>query len=119
MVSGILSRPHRRRLPAAIFWITCFAIVPLGSFGTATLMVEVNGGRPISAPWDTIFTIEGIFFEFPATPVISGFLARRRGFGWPRTLMVAVAAFVALIAWIWAIYSLLTWAGVQMFPPDG
>lgn len=82
-------------------------------------MVHLNGGRPISAPWDTIFRLVGLFFEFPATPVFSGLLARRQGFGRIRIVMVAVGAVVALIAWIWLIYSVLTWAGVQMFPPDG
>lgn len=119
MGSGIVLRPRGRPLPAAIFWVTCFAVVPLGSFGTAFLMVYLNGGQPISAPWVTIFRLVGIFFEFPATPVISGLLARRQGFGWLRVVMVAIGAFLALIAWISLIYSVLTAAGVQMFPPDG
>lgn len=33
IVSGIVSRPRGRRLPPAIFWITCFAIVPLALSG--------------------------------------------------------------------------------------
>ena len=80
MVHGIAEPPGRRRLPAALFWAACFGIVPLASFGTVTLMVYANDGRPISAPWVTIFRLVGLFFEFAATPVIAGALARRQGF---------------------------------------
>ena len=112
------SQPRRRRVPPVALWVACVTIVPLASFGTATLMVQLNHGHPISEPWHTLFQAVGIFFEFAAPSVIAGAFARRPGLGWIRVVLVACLAFVALIAWVWGIYSILTWSGVQMFPPD-
>jgi hypothetical protein len=119
IVNGIVSRPRGRRLPPAMLWITCFAIVPLASFGTVCLMIRLKHGQPIAVPWAQLYHLAEWFFAFLASPLIGGALAWRQSLGWVGVVLVALGAFVALFAWIWVIYSVLSLAGVPIYPnPD-
>jgi hypothetical protein len=109
---GTASGWRSRRLPSSVFWLTCLAVAPLACFGTAWVMVSLLHGQPASTPYRLLTS----FFEFPATAVISCGLALHRGYGWLRSLGIALLSLLALGIWIYTLFSLLAWTGILHYP---